>query len=85
MDNYRLTDAGRRRAALLERGFRLWELFLTEYADLAGSYADLDSESIDRLLTPDMIAELEGKLRESGRWPPWLDDDPSLAAAGRST
>lgn len=83
--NYSLTEAGRQRAAQLERGFRLWELFLTEYADLAGSYADLDNESIDRLLTADMIAELEGKLRGAGRWPRQLGIGLNVTSAGRST
>jgi manganese/zinc/iron transport system permease protein len=69
VDNYRLTDAGRRRAAQLERGFRLWEVFLTEHADLAGSYIDLDAESIDRVLSPQMVGELERLLHERGRWP----------------
>lgn len=72
-DNFQLTDAGRRRAAELERGFRLWELFLTEYADLAGSYIDLDAESIDRVLPTDLVQELEEKLRSLGRWPRLLD------------
>lgn len=69
VDIFRLTPAGRRRAAQLERGFRLWELFLTEHADLAGSYVDLDAESIDRVLPATMVSELEAKLRARGHWP----------------
>ncbi len=74
IDNYRLTDSGRRRAAELERGFRLWETFLTEHADLAGSYLDLDAESVDRVLPAPMIAELEQLLRARGRWPRGLGE-----------
>lgn len=72
-DTFQLTDVGRRRAAELERGFRLWELFLTEYADLAGSYIDLDAQCIDERLPPAMIDELERKLFARGRWPELLD------------
>ena len=46
-----------------------YELFLTEYAELAGSYADLDAESVDERLPAETIAELEQKLRAAGRWP----------------
>ncbi|MBL8826514.1 MAG: metal ABC transporter permease [Planctomycetaceae bacterium] len=80
VDNYRLTDAGRRRAAELERGFRLWETFLTEHADLAGSYLDLDAESVDRVLSPQMVAELEQLLQARGRWPRGLAHSSGAAS-----
>ncbi len=72
-DNFRLTDEGRRYAARLERGYRLWELFLTEYADLAGSYVDLDAEHIDEALPRELVVELELKLRQLGRWPRYYE------------
>ena len=66
---YHFTPEGRRYVARLMRGHRLWELFLTEYAELAKSYAELDAESVDERLPAETISELEQKLRAAGRWP----------------
>lgn len=68
---YALTDSGLRRAAEVARGYRLWQLFLTEYADQAGGTANLATESVDRLLPPPVIADLTAKLRAAGRLP-WV-------------
>lgn len=69
---WRFTPEGLRHAARLVRGHRLWELFLTEHAELAAGYADLDAESIDQRLPEETIATLERKLRQQGRWPEGL-------------
>lgn len=66
---YRLTAAGLRRATAVVRGQRLWELFLTESPDVAASLANLAEESIDGVLTPEQVAELEAELRRQGRYP----------------
>ena len=66
---FRLTPAGWQRAARVTRGYRLWETFLREYPDLAHGYADLDAESVDELLPPSIITELETELKHAGRWP----------------
>ena len=63
-----LTDAGLRRAAEVARGYRLWELFLTEYPDQAG-LANLAHESVEALLPPPLVEELTRKLGARGRWP----------------
>jgi manganese/zinc/iron transport system permease protein len=68
-DRYVLTSDGHSAAAKTLRGYRLWEVFLTEYPELAGSYADLDAESVDELLPAETIRELEAKLWSEGRWP----------------
>jgi manganese/zinc/iron transport system permease protein len=57
-----LTEQGLSRAAEVVRGQRLWALFLTEYPDLASGVANLAEESIDRLLPPALVAELEQKV-----------------------
>jgi len=64
-----LTERGLAEAARLARGFRLWELFLTEHADLSGSFRELDATSLDRLLPAALVEELEDKLAAAGRLP----------------
>ena len=66
---WRLTAAGLERATEVTRHFRLWKLFLTEYADTAGSVVDLDADTLEERLPAEVIAELRDKLRETGRWP----------------
>jgi manganese/zinc/iron transport system permease protein len=66
---YALTELGVQRTAQAARAYRLWELFLSEHADAAGNIADLDNQTIDDRLPPAMIAELEEKLKASGRLP----------------
>ncbi len=64
---YRLTDAGFRRAGDITRNIRLWELYLSEYAESANSNADLDSESLRERVPPHVIEELEAKLLAADR------------------
>jgi manganese/zinc/iron transport system permease protein len=68
-DRYTVTEAGLRRAAEVARGHRLWALFLTEYADLAAGTANLAEESVESLLSPDMVADLHRKLEQQDRMP----------------
>jgi manganese/zinc/iron transport system permease protein len=64
-----LTPAGWRRAVEVTRGQRLWETFLTEYPDQAGSVANLASTSVEDFVPQAIVDQLEDKLRASGRWP----------------
>jgi manganese/zinc/iron transport system permease protein len=66
---YLLTASGREQGARAARASRLWHLFLSEHADLAPSYADLDAERIDTILPDEMIRELESRLLADGSWP----------------
>jgi manganese/zinc/iron transport system permease protein len=65
----RLTDSGLRRARSVVRGQRLWEQFLHDYPEQTSAMADLSRESVDDVLPPDVVAELESALRDAGRWP----------------
>jgi manganese/zinc/iron transport system permease protein len=65
----RLTERGVARSAEVARGHRLWELFLTEYADQATGVADLGRESLDGIVPPYLVAELRDKLERAGRMP----------------
>ena len=64
-----LTNAGLKRSSEVTRAHRLWELFLTEHAETAGNFADLDSESLDERLPRELIDELESKLKSDGLFP----------------
>jgi manganese/zinc/iron transport system permease protein len=70
---FRLSPSGARRAAAMLRGHRLWVLFLTEHPDLAANYTDMDAETVDQFLTPEMIAELTAQLKRTHRWPKSFD------------
>jgi manganese/zinc/iron transport system permease protein len=76
---FKLSSSGWKRAARIARGYRLWESFLRRYPELAHSYANLDAESIDDVLPPAIVAELETELKRAGRWP---DETPLIAGRG---
>jgi manganese/zinc/iron transport system permease protein len=81
-DRYRLTDSGAQRAANSTRGLRLWQVFLTEYPDLAPSMANLAEESVEGLLPDEIVRELTEKLRVEGRLPRSADAEAGLAKVG---
>jgi len=66
---YQLTPAGHEAAAKVVRAHRLWELFLIEQADIAPDHVDRDADQIEHVLPPELLAELEDRLRETGRLP----------------
>lgn len=84
-DDLALTTKGLARAATAARGQRLWNLFLREHADFAPSVVDLAEASVDRVLSPSLVAELEAMLERDGklpyqpRTPPMGHSYPSLA------
>ena len=72
MRNGRLTELGRRRAAAVDRNFRLWEQVLREDRALVPPDAAFGIDPVDRLLSAQQIRVLErGMLRpaESGHAP----------------
>lgn len=64
-----LTTPGMRRAESVVLGSRLWKMFLDTHPDLAGSLVDLSHESVDAILPPDTVKELNELVRLQGRWP----------------
>ncbi len=62
----RLTESGLARARQLVRAHRVWELFLIQGADIAPDHVDRDADSIEHLLTDEMVAELEERLAAAG-------------------
>ena len=72
---FAMSDHGLQCAANAARGFRMWELFLTENAEASSGIADFDYRSLEERLPREMIAELEEKLKEAGRFPTMMSRD----------
>lgn len=68
-----LTDAGRRQAAKLVRSHRLWERYLTEYADYKSDHVHDEAERVEHWIDEPQLAALAKKL-----------GDPSEDPHGRS-
>ncbi|MBT8038373.1 MAG: metal ABC transporter permease [Verrucomicrobiae bacterium] len=60
-----LTESGFGEAARITRNHRLWEIFLITHADIAPSHVDRDADSVEHILSPEMVRELESILEES--------------------
>jgi ABC-type Mn2+/Zn2+ transport system permease subunit/Mn-dependent DtxR family transcriptional regulator len=58
----RLTAAGSARAAEIVRNHRLWELFLTNAANIAPDHVHDDAEKIEHVLGEDIVRQLERAL-----------------------
>jgi manganese/zinc/iron transport system permease protein len=65
----RLTEDGLRRAADVVRSHRLWELYLIDQASIAEDHVDRDADTIEHFLPANVVAQLEARLDEAGRWP----------------
>jgi manganese/zinc/iron transport system permease protein len=57
-----LTDEGLDNAKRVVRNHRLWELFLTQEANLAHDHVHADAEHIEHVLGKDVLARLEAML-----------------------
>lgn len=68
-NKYTLTEEGRIKGQRVTKLHRLWEMYLTEYVNLAPDHVHDDAENIEHIITP----ELEKKLEEQLRYP---DKDP---------
>jgi manganese/zinc/iron transport system permease protein len=79
-DSFTLTGAGRDAAERVVRNHRLWELYLITHADIAPSHVDRDADSIEHVLDPRLVAELERALDAQGRAP--LPHSPHALAGG---
>ncbi len=60
-----LTESGFGEAARITRNHRLWEIFLITHADIAPSHVDRDADSVEHILSPEMVRELELLLEAS--------------------
>jgi manganese/zinc/iron transport system permease protein len=71
-----LTPLGQQAAAKVVRAHRLWELFLIQQAHIAPDHVDRDADLIEHVLPPEVLSELEDKLREMGRLPQGMPSSP---------
>lgn len=61
---WQLTDAGILESKRVIRLHRLWEVYLTEYLNIADDHVHDDAEAIEHVLTPDLQERLESILEE---------------------
>jgi manganese/zinc/iron transport system permease protein len=64
-DRFHLTAAGRAAALRAVRNHRLWELYLIHFAEVPPSHVDRSADTIEHVLQPEVIEELEDLWRES--------------------
>lgn len=64
-DNWKFTEAGKVKGQRIARLHRLWELYLTQYLQLAPDHVHDDAETIEHIITP----ELEAKILEQLKYP----------------
>lgn len=62
-----LTKRGQLEALRLTRQHRLWELYLITHAEIAPSRVDHGADAIEHVLEPEIVAELEALLDQSGK------------------
>ena len=65
----KLTPSGIDRAAQVIRNHRLWELYLTQEADIADDHVHRDAEDIEHVLGEEMVARLDKMLDYPARDP----------------
>ena len=68
-EGVRLTDRGLERAAAITRSHRLWELYLIQGANIAPDHVDRDADSIEHLLSDEIVELLEAELARQGGMP----------------
>jgi manganese/zinc/iron transport system permease protein len=61
-DVLHFTPAGRRRAGEIVRNHRLWELYLTNSANIAPDHVHEDAEKIEHVLGEQVVRDLERRL-----------------------
>ncbi|HBH22160.1 MAG TPA: zinc ABC transporter permease [Cytophagales bacterium] len=59
---WELTNAGYKKGSRLVRIHRLWELYLTEYLNIASDHVHEDAETIEHFITPELEKQLEQTL-----------------------
>ncbi len=59
---WKLTSEGEREGRRITRLHRLWEVYLTDYVQIAADHVHDDAESIEHVLTPELEEELERLL-----------------------
>lgn len=63
---FALTPRGREAAETVVRSHRLWEFYLTSFADIAPSHVDHCADDIEHVLGDELVSRLEAELRSAG-------------------
>lgn len=79
-----LTPEGWSRACEIVRNHRLWELYLTNEADIAADHVHEDAENVEHVLGEEVVRQLERRLKFA-RKDPHGKPIPGLADISRST
>ncbi|MFA0963693.1 iron chelate uptake ABC transporter family permease subunit [Roseivirga sp. BDSF3-8] len=61
-NNYELTNVGFNKSRRVVRLHRLWELYLTQYLNIAPDHVHEDAETIEHVITPELEKRLMEKL-----------------------
>ncbi|MEZ4754160.1 MAG: iron chelate uptake ABC transporter family permease subunit [Bdellovibrionota bacterium] len=67
-DEYLLTQAGLKQAALFTRNHRLWEQYLIAFGFGSSSHVDYMADMVEHVLSPQIVSELESALRLKGQF-----------------
>ena len=67
--HWMLTETGMQNAARIIKLHRLWELYLTNYMNIAPDHVHDDAETIEHIITPEIENELELLLGYPGKDP----------------
>lgn len=62
-NGWQLTEKGNQKAKRLVKLHRLWELYLTEFVRLAPDHVHEAAEALEHILTPEIEAQLEARLK----------------------
>ncbi len=60
---WKLTKLGASKGRRITRLHRLWELYLSEYMDIASDHVHDNAESIEHIITPEIEQKLQHKLK----------------------
>lgn len=78
----RFTTYGLQEARRLIRSHRLWEQYLIEYASLPASHVDYSADTVEHILSPEIIARLEKKLSPTASTPQQEETPDSVHPLG---
>ena len=81
----KLTQAGQARARLLAKKHKLWEEYLHTLAHLPESHLDLSADLAEHALTPELVAELEERLKQLDRSQPDLSQPDHSKTGAHAT
>lgn len=62
-----LSESGFGEAARITRNHRLWEMYLISHADIAPGHVDRDADTVEHVLGPEMVRQLEAELARRGK------------------